>query len=896
MGLREIIGPHMYKQLSEAQREQLNHVTLPAGLDKKDPKADLIKALYALDILKYCDRGDAVILAEDGSVTRQVAKTDTPVHEKVHVMQRAVSYALASLAIVEHSQLSDDQKQPAKNAVVLATQEFLNSIANLPTGHLDEFTWKHLSKQFNQHLLLQAELLKQAGIDVNVKDLLRMEQYVVYDIGRPAYTTESEIQKGSKAKKIIQTTIAIEELTAEQRTDIQAQAKQGDNSKVKPSVAIERAFIQTKARTKPEGFKSATDRTRTGLSNFVRHEFTYGHDQDRPALSLQTYSFSMPAPRITAQGTPAAQQITEQNVRQFLQVAAGLNAQYRPGNQTSTHFLSAWGLTESDLPTEQQIVLPIALRSYLSPLPIGVNLFDADNCSFLVQQEAAIVAAENNKMQTKGKLQARVYFCNYPINGQRVLMPGAQRVTTDDTALQLVKDTLHNLAVISFAKQSPHTKEIQALVAAFARINNFEQIDSGLIDRLNKLSLTESKQLCVPDSPEEKRLKLLRAALVDYIALHQDKAAGNGRNKGVFLASLQCILVNAIGGVDAGHCISGKDRTAFVNIHAKAMLVSFEQNGSLPNYRDDGEKRSQFVAVFKDMYRTLHDAEQAGFNNRGSAGIKDEPGVKTTMPKDMRKALGDTMVISKRAAGLNKPKPMVKTWHDLLPLMIITLLAIGVCAACPYLLPVIGIAAGLAVVGMGLGCLAAALTFTATQGKPLGQRFGFSIAVGSLIAGVFALPFALPFLGVAAPAVASVSLSSAAGISGILAIAAVPFLAFANLVKQGVSLLRGQRDMTQKAQALLQHPPATEVSVSLSDSETLYRLQGTLAQQVDKQPAAVLVPPGEKQSHTEGHMPQGTAALAARVDHDIYHPPEQTTASASEAETKPLISPFNRRE
>lgn len=898
MGLKEILGAKMYDQLNDAQREQLSHVALPTGLAKNGPKADLIKVLYALDILKYRGRGDAITLAIDGSVTRQITKTDTEINEKNHVMQRAVSYALASIAIVEHSQLSDKQKQQAINAVVLLTQQFLENVSKYPEHHLDNLIWKNLINQFNKHLLLQTTLLKQGGIDVSVKDILRMEQYVVYDIGRPVYTTESQIQQGREYKKVIQTTTPIEEFTAEQVAQTeQAVTEQSNLGKIKTGAAIERRFLQGKAKNKPEGFKSATDRTRTGLSNFVRHDFFLSDQQDNPQQSLVTYSFSMPAPRVKSQDTPQAKRITEQNVRQFLQKCAGITEQYQAGLETRRSFLSAWGLTDSDLPADRQIVLPIALRSYLSPLPTGVNLVDADHSSFLLQQEAAIVAAENNKMQTKDKMQPRVYFCNYPINGQRVLMPGAQRVETDDTALQLVKDTLHNLALIAQAKQSPRAKEIETLADAFARINSFDQINADLMERINNLSLTEAKQLFVPDSSEEKRLKLLKAALVDYIALHRDTAAGNGRNKGVFLASLQSIIVNNMGGVDAGHCISGKDRTAFVNMHAKAMLVYFEQYGNLPNYRANDEKRSQFVVVFKDMYRTLHDAEQAGFNNRGSAGVKDEPGVKSTMPKDMRKALADTMVISKRAAGLNKPKPKAKTWRDLIPLFVITALAIGICAASPFIFPVIGAVVGLAVVGVGLGCLAGALTYFLNQDMSLKKRLGLSLLVGGVVAGVFALPF----LGVAAPFVAGISLSTGVGVSELLAITVVPALALVSLIKGGFDLLRGQRDMTQKAQTLLQTAPAAEVSVPSSDSKAAKLMHVDVKQMVDKQPTAASAPVAGsttniKQPPTEERMPQGTAALAAKVDHDIHHHPKQAVDGDSEAETAPLIRPSGRKE
>lgn len=898
MGLKEILGPRIYEQLSDAQREQLSHVVLPAGLAKNDPKADLIKALYALDILKYRGRGDAITLAIDGSITRQITKTDTQVNEKTHVMQRAVSYALASIAIVEHSQLSDSQKQQAKNAVVLLTQQFLENVSKYPDNHLDNLVWKNLINQFNKHLLLQTKLLKQAGIDVSVKDILRMEQYVVYDIGRPVYTTESQIQQGRENKKVTQTTTPIEEFTAEQVVETErAATKQSKPAKIKTSAAIESHFLQGKAKNKPEGFKSATDRTRTGLSNFVRHDFTLSDQQDNPRQSLVTYSFSMPAPRIKSQDTPEAQRITEQNVRQFLQKGAGINEQYQAGIETRRSFLSAWGLTDSDLPDDRQIILPIALRSYLSPLPTGVNLVDADHSSFLLQQEATIVAAENNKMQTKDKMQPRVYFCNYPINGQRVLMPGAQRVATNDTALQFVKDTLHNLAVIAQAKQSPRAKEIQALVDAIARLNSIDQINAELINRIKNLSLTEAKQPFVPDSSEDKRLKLLKAALGDYIALHRDTVAGNGRNKGVFLASLQSIIVNNMGGVDAGHCISGKDRTAFVNIHAKAMLVYFEQYGNLPSYRANDEERSRFVAVFKDMYRTLHDAEQAGFNNRGSAGVKDEPGVKSTMPKDMHKALADTMVVSKRAAGLNKPKPKAKSWRDLIPLFVITALAIGICAASPFIFPVIGAVVGLAVVGAGLGCLAGALTYCVNQDMSLKKRLGLSLLVGGVVAGVFALPF----LGVAAPFVAGLSLSTGVGISELLAITVVPALALVSLIKGGIDLLRGQRDMTQKTQTLLQRAPVAEVCVPSSDGKASKLMHVAVKQQVDKQstaasaPAAGSIPEG-RQAATEERMPQGTAALAAKVDHDIHHHPKQAADGDSEAETAPLIRPFGSKE
>jgi len=555
------------------------------------------------------------------------------------------------------------------------------------------------------------------------------------------------------------------------------------------------------------------------------------------------------------------------------------------------------------------LIMPIAIRSYLSPVAALFNLFDKDNSNALVQQEAAIIAGINNnidKVLEKANFRPRIYFSNYPINGQRVLMPAEQQQAAEQAAMALISDTLNNLQIIALARLKDGDGpliQIANLISKMARCGSFDAINADIIKHLQELPV---KGLFAEDSPQAKQLKLLHTVLCDYVTLHRDTAMGNGNNRGLFLSSLQSILINSMGGIDAGHCISGKDRTALVNIHTKAMLSHYEKYGRLPKYRDSDKQRKDFVAEFAALYKSLHDQEQAGFNNRGSAGIKDEPGIKTTMPKDMAKALNKTMVISKRAANLNKPNPKPGQWKKLIPIVLISLLAIAACVACPYLIPIMGISLALVTLGVTLGMLAGVLTFKQTEGKQLSVRIALSLAVAALVASVFAAPFIGSLLAPTAPLLAAATTALSTALTGLYTIAIIPVIAAVGIVTAKLKDWWWQRGLTKHSVEVMQQSNKDEpilVSAvdkrSSSDSQVIAKLAliPSKVSEVDnpsppssnenlasgialkKLPVNDAAMPEKDGSRSHDGRVQSLAEQLARFDQDVLHHPSVTPSS-----------------
>jgi hypothetical protein len=183
------------------------------------------------------------------------------------------------------------------------------------------------------------------------------------------------------------------------------------------------------------------------------------------------------------------------------------------------------------------------------------------------------------------------------------------------------------------------------------------------------------------------------------------------------------------------------------------MMTYFAKNKQLPSYAEaEDNKRKDFVNIFAKIYCAWHEAEQAGFNSRGSAGIKEETmSLQDTLPKDMQEAIGRLFNVSQRTANLNKPKlKQPKPWMliGIATVLLTTLAVISMVVLAPVVGPSVVIAIG-AVLGSLLGIAAGYLTPGPIWAKGL---------VGSLVGLLVFTPFLAPI----APAIfASLGISGA---------------------------------------------------------------------------------------------------------------------------------------
>lgn len=106
----------------------------------------------------------------------------------------------------------------------------------------------------------------------------------------------------------------------------------------------------------------------------------------------------------------------------------------------------------------------------------------------------------------------------------------------------------------------------------------------------------------------------------------------------LFLSSLEQLIVDHMGGIASGSCVSGKDRKGIELMHTDAMALYHFFYGEWPSFKDesDGEKRKRFVDICANLFVSGHHQESASLNAAGANGIKT-PWM--YLPNDIAKAV-----------------------------------------------------------------------------------------------------------------------------------------------------------------------------------------------------------------------------------------------------------------
>jgi len=122
---------------------------------------------------------------------------------------------------------------------------------------------------------------------------------------------------------------------------------------------------------------------------------------------------------------------------------------------------------------------------------------------------------------------------------------------------------------------------------------------------------------------------LLKAALKQY----QDKSHKTANSYNLYMASLEQIIVEEMGGICHSACKSSKDRKGLETLHTDSLRLFFSMTDRLPKGVDD---RKQFCKVFAQLFVSRHQQEAAGQNTPGCNGMLNPKGV---LPKDLIKMI-----------------------------------------------------------------------------------------------------------------------------------------------------------------------------------------------------------------------------------------------------------------
>lgn len=118
------------------------------------------------------------------------------------------------------------------------------------------------------------------------------------------------------------------------------------------------------------------------------------------------------------------------------------------------------------------------------------------------------------------------------------------------------------------------------------------------------------------------------------------------------LSSLEQLIVDKMGGIASGSCVSGKDRKGIELLHTDAMEMYRLFYGEWPNFNEQNpEKRQQFVDICAHLFVSGHHQESAALNASGANGLKTPS---MYLPSDVSLAVSALY----QADNPNRPSPL----------------------------------------------------------------------------------------------------------------------------------------------------------------------------------------------------------------------------------------------
>jgi len=264
------------------------------------------------------------------------------------------------------------------------------------------------------------------------------------------------------------------------------------------------------------------------------------------------------------------------------------------------------------------IQVPVLLQTLVSPLKVGAALPDEKRARL----NKKIKVAEE---LCQGSVQIEV---EVTVNGQAEI----RRVTVEPVAIS----TNHPINIFGegFLKAALDTD------AAFnqEQEEKFVTVVTDFIDHTAPFVMAQVKKECeadssrrVQDNPRVQALTEISENLVAYNSIRG--ASNNGRGQQLFLASMEQIITQQIGGIAHSSCKSGKDRKGIELLHTDAMLAYKEKYGQLPKYDAKEVQRERFCDVMAEMFLKNHQQATAMQNTPGCHGLKSTTQI---VPDDMQ--------------------------------------------------------------------------------------------------------------------------------------------------------------------------------------------------------------------------------------------------------------------
>ena len=275
------------------------------------------------------------------------------------------------------------------------------------------------------------------------------------------------------------------------------------------------------------------------------------------------------------------------------------------------NYKAQWGEPKPN----ETIKLPINLQTLISPFRF--ESMKPEECATIIRAKMDFIKENNGReFELNGqKVELALFGTNHPLNSLRMVP-----VIIDKNAM--------------FSKPQ---------VEAF--------------ERFTRDFVAQGKDKWPKGNEKREQLKTLAKLCNEYHKTANDYDT-TGNHRQLFLASLEEMMAEAMGGLTIGGCKSAKDRRGVELLHTDAMHAYQQRYEKLPSYVDKpgSEERQRFVNIMADLFVSNHQQYCSDQNASGCYGLKS---VTDVLPDDVQKAVKqrnpDVFKENKFNASLNAP-------------------------------------------------------------------------------------------------------------------------------------------------------------------------------------------------------------------------------------------------
>lgn len=373
-----------------------------------------------------------------------------------------------------------------------------------------------------------------------------------------------------------------------------------------PKQALKNAF-----KTMP-----STIRKYPGIANYSEHVHIILDEQGEIISETHRSHSSVVAPvQMEKVQKDSLTKLTADNIEQIIEQQLEIKI-----NQ----YIERWGPP----PAGQPLYMPVALQTLLSHTRLlDKQLGDEKAMIKKVEAGAKKLMAEKYKgpVDIKGyQVKVDIVTSNNPINVFRYMKAGRKGLKLLETQDKIRRANLKKYVDVVEKRLQSIVKSLD-LPPGIQSLNLPEKPHKADLNKLKNQITAIVNSVKEKDSQKGQQLNLALQALYQLIrTVKENRPSDKKYNDPLFRASLEQIIIDALGGITTGSCKSGKDRKGTEVVHTDALLEYFVCYGKILPFdaKEDSPERQHFVDIFVRKLLENHLGRNAASNARGCDGLK----------------------------------------------------------------------------------------------------------------------------------------------------------------------------------------------------------------------------------------------------------------------------------